>query len=443
MGVMETFEPDNAPARALTQGADTFAVAQESIAAPAGIDAAQVDEAIAAADSNFVALRRWPRAITQLYYAEVVQRMYREEHFLFLLGLLMCLATIAVDVIVNPGMAKEGAMLRVLVVAPLTLLGLIAGARGWSRILAFCVGAAPISFIAVVVYLALHLPPELAPRYLLAIMLLVGLANVILPYSLRGLVIFDISALLVTAVMLGLGGTQALAAHADMLLIFVLVAGATLPVAARFEKLRQRNFLLTLRARIFSRELLKANRALHALSQTDPLTGIANRRGFESEFESAILAPGDKGRGSDLIALMMIDLDFFKSFNDAHGHQAGDSCLKIVADALIDISENAGGIVARYGGEEFVAAMRTRDRDKVLAVAEDMRQSIAAVLTPARETDRPMVTASIGVAIAPASAMLPREELLEMADAALYSGKDGGRNRVEVVEAEAAFGKRP
>ncbi len=439
MGVMESFVPEDS--------ADTFVITEDSIAAPAGIDAALLDEASipagAAADGDFAPLRRWPRAITELYYAEIVQRIYREEHFLFLLGLLMCLATIGVDVIVNPGMATEGAVLRVLVVAPLTLLGLFAGARGWSRILAFCVGAAPISFIAVIVHLAVHLPPDLAPRYLLATVLVVGLANVILPYSLRGLVIFDLSALLVTAAMLLMEGPETLAAHADMVLIFALVVAATLPVAARFEKLRQRNFLLTLRARIFSRELLKANRALHALSQTDPLTGIANRRGFEEEFETAIRAPGNEGRGSDLIALMMIDLDYFKSFNDAHGHQAGDSCLKLVADALIDNCENAGAIVARYGGEEFVAAMRTRDRDAVMAAAEKMRQSIANVLSPARDSDRPMVTASIGVAIAPASAMLPREELIEMADAALYSGKDGGRNRVEVVEAEMAFGNRP
>ncbi len=430
MGMMETFAP--------TGIADDYSIAEDEIAVPAGIDERQVESV----ERDSVPLRRWPAAIAELYYQEIVQRIYREEHFLFLLGLLMCLATIAVDVIVNPGMAKEGAVLRVLVVAPLTLIGLIAGARGWSQVLAFCVGASPIAFIAVVVHLAVHLPPDLAPRYIHATILLVGLANVILPYSLRGLVIFDVSAMLVTAAMLLLGGTDNLAQHADTLVILALVAAATLPVAARFEKLRQRNFLLTLRARIFSRELLKANRALHVLSQSDPLTGIANRRGFESQFETAIVAPGENGRANDLIALMMIDLDFFKAFNDAHGHQAGDSCLKLVANALTDIFDSADGVVGRYGGEEFVAALRTRDRAVILAVAEEVRRTIATVLTPVDEADRSLVTASIGVAIAPASAMLPREELLEMADAALYSGKDRGRNRVEVVEAEVAFGIR-
>jgi len=431
MGMMESFAP--------TGSAEEYSIAEEEIAVPAGIDERQVESV----ERDSTPLRRWPAAIAELYYEEIVQRIYREEHFLFLLGLLMCLATIAVDMIVNPDMAKEGAVLRVLVVAPLTLIGLIAGARGWSQVLAFCVGASPIAFIAVVVHLAVHLPPDLAPRYIHATILLVGLANVILPYSLRGLVIFDVSAILVTAAMLFLGGPDILAEHADTLVILVLVAAATLPVAARFEKLRQRNFLLTLRARIFSRELLKANRALHVLSQSDPLTGIANRRGFESHFETAIVAPGENGRGTDLVALMMIDLDFFKAFNDAHGHQAGDSCLKLVANALIDIFDSADGIVGRYGGEEFVAALRTRDRAVILAVAEEVRRTIATVLTPVDETDRSLVTASIGVAIAPASAMLPREELLEMADAALYSGKDRGRNRVEVVEAEVAFGIRP
>ncbi len=431
MGVMETLAPNG--------DAINFPIEEGQFVVPVGIEAEMVDSI----DRGGTRIYSWPKAIVDLYHDEIVRRLYREQHFLFLLGLLMCLATVAIDVIFNPAMVKEGVTLRVLGVAPLTILGLYAGARGWTHLLAFCVGAAPIAFIAVIVHLAVHLPPDIAPRYLLATTLLVGLANIMLPYSLRGLVIFDVTALLVTAAMLTLNGIATLAYHADTVFIFILVAAATLPIAARFEKFRQNNFLLTLRARISSRELLKANRALIKLSKTDPLTGIPNRRCFEHEFDTSIIAPGERGRAADQIGLMMIDLDHFKAFNDAHGHQAGDSCLKLVAHSLVDIFDEVGGIVARYGGEEFIAAVRMRDSAAINATAEDVRQIVASVLTPVSQSDRSLVTASIGVGIAPASAMLAREELIEMADAALYSGKDGGRNRVEVVEAEAAFSIRP
>ncbi len=435
MGIMQPPPPTGHA----SEDAKDFLIEEEGIAASLGIDAAMVE----GIDTKTASLHQWPKAVADLYQTNVSNRLFREGNFLFLLGLLTCLLTIVIDALVNPAMVAEGMLLRVLAVVPVTMLGLMASTRGWSKILSFCVGASPIVFIAVVVHLAVHLPPDLAPRYTNSAILLIGLANMILPYSLRGLVIFDLAALFVMGLMLGLGGNEFLWAHIDTLLIAGLVAGATLPVAARFEKLRQNNFLLTLRARIFSRELLKANSALLALSETDPLTGIANRRCFERAFESSIVAPGRNGRGNDRIALMMIDLDHFKSFNDAHGHQAGDSCLKMVADVLTDIFDEAGGIVARYGGEEFIAAVRVSDPSKIAALAEEVRRTIATVLTPISDSNRSLVTASIGVGVAPASALLPREELIEMADAALYSGKDAGRNRVEMVEAEPAFRGRP
>lgn len=393
-----------------------------------------------AAEEARASLRQWPPAIAALYNEEVLRRLYKEQHFMFLLGLLVSLSTILVDVLVQPEKAEHGAILRVLAIAPVTMLGLLAGSRGWRHILAFCVGASPIAFIAVLAHFSFLLPAEMGVRYLYGGALVLGLGNVVLPYSLRGLVIFDVGALFVMALMMLLEGPQALLGNADVLVVGALVAAATLPIAARFEKLRQGNFLLALRARIIGGELLAANRALHTLSETDALTEIANRRHFERVFESRIVAPGESGTGADLIAIMMIDLDHFKAFNDTHGHQAGDYCLKQVAMALTELFLEAGGIVARYGGEEFIAAVRMRDPEEVLSIAEEARRTIADALVPAHEHGRSMITATIGIGMAPACAHLPREELIEMADAALYSGKAQGRNRVEVVQAEAAFG---
>ena len=427
MGVMQTVTPAGA--------IESLPLQEDALRVPAGVDI----ETIEAARKHGTPLRDWPKAAANLYREEITRRIYREQHFLFLVGLLTCLATIVIDILVNPAMVMEGAVLRILAVAPLTMVGLLAGARGWTSVLKFCVGASPIAFIAVVVQLGFMLPPELASRYLNATILLIGLANVMLPYSLRGLVVFDCAALLVTAGIIAVNAPQGIGAHIDQITVFALVAAATLPIAARFERLLQNNFLLTLRARIFGRELLEANRNLRSLSETDPLTGIPNRRWFELQFDARILAPGEKGRGTDSIGLLLIDLDHFKAFNDSHGHQAGDYCLTLVAEALRDVIESKGGIAARYGGEEFVGAVRVTDKSTIVELAEDVRGAIADVLAPADKRRSPMVTTSVGVGIAPAAAKLPREELIEMADAALYAAKDRGRNRVEVVEAEAAF----
>ena len=114
-----------------------------------GIDAGSVDEI----ERARAPLRHWPDALARLYREEVVERLYREEYFLFLLGLLVGISTVVIDLLVHPAMAREGIVLRVLAIAPVTFIGLVAGARGWTQTLAFCVGAAPIAFTAVIVHL--------------------------------------------------------------------------------------------------------------------------------------------------------------------------------------------------------------------------------------------------------------------------------------------------
>lgn len=167
--------------------------------------------------------------------------------------------------------------------------------------------------------------------------------------------------------------------------------------------------------------LAKAIETLHRLSTTDPLTGAANRR----QFDDAIDLEWRRAARSQLpLTLMMIDIDGFKAFNDAHGHQAGDDVLRRVADVLRDRLHRAGDLVARYGGEEFAVLASGIGRDHARELAEALREAVA---------ELGMTTISIGVAHCVPTRDQEPEALIRVADDALYAAKDAGRNRVVVV----------
>lgn len=178
-----------------------------------------------------------------------------------------------------------------------------------------------------------------------------------------------------------------------------------------------------------TQQLKEANQTLHRLSTLDGLTGIANRRHFdeflELEWKRAI-------RDVTPISLVIIDIDFFKAYNDTYGHQAGDDCLKQVANSLKDISKRPSDLVARYGGEEFVVLLTKTDTDGAAFLADKMRANVEALGVAhlrSQVTDR--VTISLGVATIVPNQSSSSAELVAVADQALYQAKKGGRNRVK------------
>ncbi len=172
--------------------------------------------------------------------------------------------------------------------------------------------------------------------------------------------------------------------------------------------------------------LARAMETLHRLSSTDPLTGAANRR----QFDDAIDLEWRRAARAQLpLTLMMIDIDEFKAFNDAHGHQAGDDCLRRVAAALRARLHRAGDLVARYGGEEFTVLVTGIDRDRAGELAESLRRAVA---------DLGAATISIGVAQCVPRRDREPAELIRIADDALYAAKRAGRNRVVVSECGAS-----
>jgi two-component system cell cycle response regulator len=188
--------------------------------------------------------------------------------------------------------------------------------------------------------------------------------------------------------------------------------------------------------RRFYQERLRADLQYSiSLALTDGLTGVYNQRYLRGHLKAlADQAAAAAGQ----LAVLMIDLDRFKSINDRYGHAAGDAALKVVADAIRQ-HVRVFDTVARYGGEEFVVIMPGATRAEGESVAERLRGAIAALQFSAAGGPMPL-TVSIGVA---AMAATPRvgdgcrldEALLHAADAALYRAKAAGRNRVEVAEA--------
>lgn len=164
-------------------------------------------------------------------------------------------------------------------------------------------------------------------------------------------------------------------------------------------------------------------------------SGLANRRAFDD----ALHAEWRQGqrRGTPL-ALIMIDIDHFKAYNDRYGHQDGDVCLQAVAKALKTGCGRPHDLVARYGGEEFVCLLPECDLAAAQAKAEELCRSVAALGIPHdASATAPMVTISLGVAAAVPEENSSSVWLLATADAALYQAKSGGRNRVCVAPEEA------
>lgn len=204
--------------------------------------------------------------------------------------------------------------------------------------------------------------------------------------------------------------------------VLVFVGGAIGAYAWRLRRARLREEELVRLVRERTEQLEEANRRLEELSFVDGLTEIANRR----QFEQILDLEWRRGvRSGAPLSLILADIDNFKQFNDTHGHQAGDRCLRDVATLLDSIVGRAGDQVARYGGEEFAALLPETDAQGAASIAERMRQAVEGL-----ETEGGRVTVSFGVASVVASDRLTQNSLVAAADAALYDAKRAGRNAV-------------
>ncbi len=374
----------------------------------------------------------WPPAVRQIWQAEGMYRRRRELSFVHSIGLLLCLLCLPLDYNAGPEVFEHGLFLRLGLVTPVYLLAIAAAWFGswrqqrWTSVLAVA------CFATVAGYLGMHFAHDEVREYIMAAGLLVMMASVVVPLRPRHLL---------AMVLLSLAGLWTVYATAPVtwagplhvLLAFVTVSCfLTLAIPVRTTMLKDRNFLLGLRSRFATERLIAVNEQLRELSHRDDLTGLPNRRYFERIFDTAFRSAGT-GDGS--LALMMIDVDRFKRFNDSYGHMAGDRALKQVGGVLERYFSAPDRAVARYGGEEFIAIVQECGVEDALRLADEVRQAIAARQVTVGRRGRASLTVSIGVAIR-SDADASGAELVERADAALYEAKQAGRDLVRLARTD-------
>ena len=196
----------------------------------------------------------------------------------------------------------------------------------------------------------------------------------------------------------------------------------TKPFNKAIVKLRIKNYL----------DLKIKNDMLEKLSMYDGLTNIRNRRFFDETFEKTF---SEIKRDKKSLAVLMIDIDFFKPYNDNYGHGQGDETLRKVAKALEKTIKRASDFVARYGGEEFVILLKDINKDGVEAVANNLLNAIRELkITHEFSKIENYVTISIGASFYNSSSDVTKLELLLKADETLYSVKNSGRNNFAILE---------
>ena len=177
-------------------------------------------------------------------------------------------------------------------------------------------------------------------------------------------------------------------------------------------------------------EMSQLNKELTELSERDGLTRLYNRRTFD---ERAADQWRIATRTKEPLAVLLMDIDHFKAYNDYYGHIAGDDCIQEVARAIEEALSRPGDLVARYGGEEFIALLPNTREDGAYHVAERIRQSIEELGIKHRKSDTShLVTMSIGGAVVAQTAGTELKDQVNAADKALYAAKQAGRNRVTV-----------
>ncbi|MEN3365859.1 MAG: hypothetical protein V7606_3133 [Burkholderiales bacterium] len=285
-----------------------------------------------------------------------------------------------------------------------------------------------------IVWIAGLSSPDAAVRYHQGIALVVLFGNLMLGLQLRGAIASSLIIAVIFAGALLQLDTVAVELRFSSWLVFAASVVISLIANYRMDQDQRRAFLATAREQERNEELRRAVELFGRLSAEDPLTELANRREFDRRLD---LEWGRARREAQPLSLILVDVDFFKDYNDLYGHQAGDACLQRIAGILRSIPQRSSDLVARLGGEEFGVLLPGTNINYAAELAEQMRTVVLELnLQHSSSQAASVVSASFGVAALMPSTTEDPAQLVANADAALYDAKKAGRNRVAVSTRE-------
>ena len=362
----------------------------------------------------------FPPALEELY----IERMASYRRKVMARGVLPAIIIYNVfliaDLLLTPDTLLLASALHFAVVTPIILLsGFVFSKTKHQQAREMAAAAIPFAMVAQIMLIYVLNDGPAADQYQYLAIMVVVYMNINQRFGFR-------LAFLSTMVLAAGYATVLLAAHSPVEVKFtgicMMASGAYLSLLAnrRMEQDTRFNFLNRLRE-----ELRREN--AEKVAKRDPLTGLENRRRLDEVVDVIWSTP--EGRDAP-IAVVMVDIDHFKPFNDRYGHAAGDVCLKRVAGIIAAELRNERDLAIRLGGEEFLLLFRSTDMSEAGRIAERVRRQIENVAIPHEELGPgAVVTASLGVAAGPVSCH-SFSELLAAADSALYAAKRNGRNQV-------------
>jgi diguanylate cyclase (GGDEF)-like protein len=374
--------------------------------------------------------RQLRAGFTWLTFDGALEAEYRrsnfDEHLLHIrvnlcLAMIICIAFSAMDsVVLGPELNRIPSTIHMLIILPVLLIGLAASfSRQRHRIYA------PLAIVAgTILGLSVAAIQVIATLSGVSVLFPCLMLTIVFIYFMGGLIFY-----------------HAVAANVVVMLVYVAVGTALMLPEREFSY----DALAIVAANLFCASVVymheKTSRLrfleaciLREMVARDGLTGIQNRRMFDQHIQRV----WQQGvRNQQRVAVLLADIDCFKDYNDRYGHQAGDECLRAVAVSLSQCARRPLDFVARYGGEEFAVVLYEASREYVAEVLTRIQRSIAELNIP-HEASRvaSRLTVSIGAAFVLPTDSRTLEGLIQLADEALYSAKEQGRNRVIVLEAE-------
>jgi diguanylate cyclase (GGDEF)-like protein len=394
---------------------------------------AQLDNLRQQLDSKGVRLR-FPDPLEAEFQADYATRYLRHMQLAMMLGIFGLISCGIIDWLWMPAVASKMWTVRLLLAAPMLVFLLVSRSQAGGQRMQLLTLLAAITGSAMIVICS-TIAPEPFPHYyrcglILVILIVFVLSRLQFSWGLAT------AAVILAELNLGLlfsGVSLIIFAAANFVVVAALVFG--LIGTFLIERSLRQNYLQSRLLSFENHGLEESNLRLQYLTAIDGLTQLANRRSLDTslstEWQRAL-------RKQEPLALIMIDVDHFKLFNDQYGHQAGDECLRGVAGAIKDVARRPGDLAARYGGEEFCIVLTGASASHATQVAERARDKIVQLAIPHHKSSHGQVTASFGVASAIPTSDTGPEVLLLAADQALYQAKKEGRNRVALAGKKAS-----